>query len=341
MALGFLEDFGKAFVPKKFRPHLREYAVKAGVTNSPYKFFGILFYITLFLTFSVFFTAIWPRLKEQTIVIQLLGAFLGWAAIQLMFAFGFILIVYFYLDLTIYRRVQMMETVFPDYLTVVATNLKGGMTLDRSMFSAIKKRFGPLAQEMTTISKKVMTGYDLADALDEFSCKYNSPMIRRAMNLISGEIESGGKIAYIIDQVVHNMKSTQKLKAEMSASVLTYMIFIGAIVVVVAPALFALSYHLLSFMSAFTMKLAESGAGTTGGLPFSFSKDGLDTGSFKVFAYVAIIIVAVFSSMIVSIIEKGTIKAGVKYIPIFTIGAFVCFSVFMLILGAVFTGITI
>ena len=341
MALQFLEAFGKAFVPRRFRAHLREYVAKAGVRHSPYKFFGILFYVTLFLTFAIFFTAIWPRLADQGIIIQFFGALLGWAAIQLMFAGGFILVIYFYLDLTIFRRVQMMEAVFPDYLTIVSTNLKGGMGIERSMFSAIKKRFGPLSEEMTLVSKKVMTGHDLSDALTEFADKYDSPMVRRAMNLIIGEVQAGGKIAYIIDQVVHNMKSTQKLKMEMSASVITYMIFIGAIVVVIAPALFALSYNLLSFMSAFTAKLAESGAGASSSLPFNFSEDGINTEGFKQFSYAAIIIIAVFSAMIVSIIEKGNIKSGIKYLPIFVVGAFVCYSVFMIVLSYVFAGIVI
>jgi pilus assembly protein TadC len=341
MAFGFLEDFGKAFVPKKFRGSLREYVQKAGIKASPYKFFGILFYVTLLLTFSIFFTAIWPQLRERAIIIQFFGALLGWAGIQLLFAFGCILIVYFYLDMTIYRRTQLMEAEFPDYLALVSSNLKGGMNIDRAMFTAIKRRFGPLAEEMALVSKKVMTGYDLADALQDFSERYDSPIIKRAMNLMIGEIEAGGRIANIIDQVVANIKNTRRLKEEMSASVVTYMIFIGAIVVVIAPALFALSFHLLSFMSAFTAKLATSGAANVANIPFTFSEEGINTDNFKYFSYVAIVLIAIFSSMIVSIIENVNINSGLKYLPIFTIGALVTYSVFMIILGAVFSGINI
>ncbi|MFW5746476.1 MAG: type II secretion system F family protein [Nanoarchaeota archaeon] len=336
----WLETFGNAFVPKKARPHLHRYMAKAGYKHSPIKLFGILFFVTVCITFFIFLFGLWPYLKEQAILTQLFGAFLGWAVIQLSLAAFFILVVYFYLDLRIFQRIQQMEQHFPDFLTLVSTNLKGGMGLEHSMFLATKKRFGALADEMTIVSKKVMTGHDLADALEEFAFMYDSPMIRRALNLIVGEIETGGKIAYIIDQVVTNLKRTNKLKAEMSASVITYVIFIGAIVVVIAPALFALSFHLLDFMGKFTAKLAESGA-SAGNLPFNFSEDGLDTQSFKSFSYAAVALVALFSSMIVSIIEKGSIKGGIKYIPIFLIGAMIVYFVFMAVLSMVFSGITI
>ena len=126
----------------------------------------------------------------------------------------------------------------------------------------------------------------------------------------------------------------------MSASVLTYVIFIGAIVVVIAPALFALSFNLLSFMSQFTDKLADAGIQNVN-LPFSFQKGAIDPEKFKTFSWVATLVVAFFSAMIVSIIEKGHIKAGVKYIPIFIVASLAMYFLFMWILGAVFSNLAI
>ena len=40
---------------------------------------------------------------------------------------------------------------------------------------------------------------------------------------------------------------------------------------------------------------------------------------FRSFSRIALAVIAFFSSMIVSIIEKGNIQAGVKYIPMFII----------------------
>ena len=46
----FLEEFGKAFVPKRVIPYLREYLLKAGINEVPYRFFGALFYLSAIIT---------------------------------------------------------------------------------------------------------------------------------------------------------------------------------------------------------------------------------------------------------------------------------------------------
>ncbi|MFT4310564.1 MAG: type II secretion system F family protein [Candidatus Woesearchaeota archaeon] len=338
MAFDFLGDFGKAFVPKSVQPHLRVYLEKAGVYRAPYKFFGVLFYLTLIATLFIFLRFLWPYLREKNPIVLFMGAALGWAGVQLGLVALVIVFIYVYLDIRIFKRVQDMETHLPDYLALVSSHLKGGMGMDAALFSAIKPRFGALSVEMTLISKKVVTGYDLKDALEEFGKKYNSPMIRRGFNLIAGELETGGRIAHIIDQVVLNLKRNHKLKMEMSASVVTYMIFIGAIVIVIAPALFALSFHLLSFISEFATKIAAQGAVSTV-LPIKIPEEGIDTSLFRNFSMAAIGLVALFSSLIVSIIERGTIRAGLKYIPIFFVGSLVVYFVFSAILGVLFSGI--
>jgi flagellar protein FlaJ len=233
-----------------------------------------------------------------------------------------------------------METHLPDYLQVVSTNLKGGMSFEKSLFAAIRPQFGVLSHEIAIAAKKVMTGHDMTTALNEFSNKYDSPQLRRSLNLIVGEVTTGGKVAYVIDEVVSGLKSTKRLKDEMSASVITYVIFIGAIVGVIAPALFALSFNLLSFMSQFTDKLAGQDLNTID-TPFNFTEGAIDPLKFKTFSWVATLTVAVMSAMIVSVIEKGHIRAGIKYIPIFAASSLTLYFVFMWILGKLFSVISI
>ena len=60
---------------------------------------------------------------------------------------------------------------------------------------------------------------------------------------------------------------------------------------------------------------------------------------FKLFSMISILVISFFSSLIVSIVEKGDIKAGVKYIPIYIFGAMALYTIFMKVLGAVFAGI--
>ncbi|MEK6943301.1 MAG: type II secretion system F family protein [Nanoarchaeota archaeon] len=334
----FLEEFGKAFVPKRMIPNLRKYFLKAGYEEVPYRFFGMLFYISAAITALIFILIIYPFIKELSPFKTYLYSFFGWFAVQILFTTFFSLIVYFYLDLKIYRRTRNMEDELPDFLQILSSNLKGGMTFERALWASIKPRFAVLGTEMARTSKKVITGYELDKALFELADKYDSLMLRRTVDLMISEAESGGNVANLIDRIVDNLKETKTLKEEMSASAIAYIIFISMIVVVIGPLLFALSFHLLSIFIGFIEKIATSSPSATG-LPFSFSKTNVDTGDFRTFSVITIGVISFFASMIVAIVEKGNIKSGVKYIPIFLLGSMASYFLFVNLLSIFFSGI--
>lgn len=334
----FLEEFGKAFVPKKAIPILRKYLLKAGFNEVPYKFFGMLFYISALITTLIFVIFIYPYFKKFSLVEIYAYSFLGWALVQLLFATLFILLIYFYLDLKIYYRTKKMEEQLPDFLQVLSANLKGGMTFERALWAAVKPRFNVLGSEMAKASKKVMTGYDTGKALTELADKYDSLMLRRTVDLIISEAESGGNVSELIDRLVDNLKETKALKDEMSASAIAYVIFISVIVVVISPLLFALSFHLVLLIINFIGKLSLA-TQSASNLPFVFSKINANPEDFRTFSIVAIFVIALFSSLIVAIVEKGNMKSGLKYIPIYVFGSIGMYFIFMKVLGALLSGI--
>ena len=334
----FLEEFGKAFVPKKAIPHLRLFLLKAGIPDVPYKFFGGLFYLTALVTGLIYLFFLYPSFLQYSTLALLGLSTVSWFVVQISLAALFILLVYFYVDLSIYKRTKKMEEMLPDFLQVVSSNLKGGMSFENALLGAIKPRFSILANEMSEVSKKVMTGHDISVALTELGEKYDSPMLKRAIDLMIGEIESGGQIADLIDKIVDNIKDTKVLKEEISASAVAYMIFLVAIVIVIAPLLFSLSFHLLIVILSFVTRVA-SATTTVGVLSLSVSEVVVDPQNFKYFSIMSLGVIAFFSSLIVSTVEKGNIKSGLKYIPIFLISSLVLYFVFMKILGAVFSGL--
>jgi len=332
----YLELFGKAFVPKKVRPDLRQYLLKAGVDEVPYKFFGGLFWITLIITYLIYFGTIFNPLREFGAVAVLIFTFISWFLIQSIIVFLIIMCVYFYLNIKIYNRTIKIEKVLPDYLVLVSTNLKGGLSFEKALWTAIRPEFDVLAKEMTLASKRVLTGSDIKESLQEFSNKYESPQLRRSLNLIIGEVESGGKIVHIIDKVIDNLKKSAILKQEMAAATVTYTIFMVAIVLFITPALFALAQQLLKIILGVTASLGGSGANS----PISFGGGAtVNPADFKTFSMVAIGIISTFSAMIISIISRGDIKGGIKYIPIFLIITIVVFLVLTNILGGFFGNI--
>ena len=334
----FLEEFGKAFVPKKLAPNLRKYLLKAGFNEVPYRFFGLLFYVSALITTLIFIIFIYPYLKKFPLFHVYAYSFLGWFVVQMFFATLFILLVYFYLDLKIYFRTKKMEEQLPDFLQVLSSNLKGGMTFERALWAAVKPRFNVLGSEMAKASKKVMTGYEVGKALTELADKYDSLMLRRTVDLMISEQESGGNVSELIDRLVDNLKETKALKDELSASAIAYVIFISVIVVVISPLLFALSFHLLVLITNFIGKIAFATQRATT-LPFTFSKVNVNPEDFRLFSILAIFVISLFSSLIVSIVEKGDMKGGLKYIPIYVFGSIGLYLFFMKILGTLLSGI--
>lgn len=346
---GVLKEIGQAFVPKKLRPNLRSYLMKAGIDDVPYGFFGGLFFSTIFSTIVSYFALLHKVLtayvQEQGYpqAIVGIGAFSYIVGVALALSATIVLFIYFYLNIRIYNRTKMLEDKLVDYLTLVATNLKGGLSFEKSLWMSIKPDFGILAKEIGLVSKKVITGNDLTEALIEFSLKYDSPILRRSVNLIIGEIESGGRVVEVIDKVIENLRKTRLLKAEMAASTITYMIFIGSIVMVIAPVLFALSAQLLQIIISFAAKIGGSlsGAGGSSVLPISLNEISVNEDDFRFFSRLAIGTISVSSAFIISIIEKGNIKSGLRYIPLFLTVALVIYEIANFGLGLVFGGFSI
>ena len=78
MKIIFLEEFGKAIIPERVRPRIRQYLLKAGITDVPYKTFGALFYISILLAITLFFYYAYPILiKSFSGVILFLFSFIS------------------------------------------------------------------------------------------------------------------------------------------------------------------------------------------------------------------------------------------------------------------------
>lgn len=335
----FLEEIGKAFVPKRFRPGLRSYLLKAGISQVPYKFFGILFYMAVLTTGGVYLlTNFYSTISSQPLLLIFLFVFLFWLISISLFSMIIIAGIYFYFNMKIYNRIKIIEDNLPDYLVLVSTNLKGGLSFEKSLWNSIKSEFDILAEEMSIVSKRVMTGNDLVEALMELAAKYESPTLKRTLNIIIGEVESGGQVAHVLDQIIENLRKTKMLKNEMAANTLMFTIFIGAIVMIISPLLFALAFNLVNILISVSAQIGPSlQSAATSGLSFQINEISIDVDEFKTFSVLSLSVIAIFSSMILSIIQKGDIKGGIRYVPFFLAVTLLLYFVFLTVLSGFFS----
>ncbi|MCP3685076.1 MAG: type II secretion system F family protein [bacterium] len=321
--------------------------MKAGISTVPYNLFGGFFYSSMFLTFLVYFNYVYPLMHGKSLFEVFLYTVTSWIFLPLLLSLALALIMYIYLDLSIFNRTKKMEAVLSEFLRFVAENLKGGMSFEKALWSSIRPEFGVLSSEVKLAAKKVMTGQDVEEALTEFTSKYDSPIMKRSFDLIVEGMKGGGQISEIIARVVENIEDTKELKAEMSATNLSYVIFITIIVIFVTPLLFTLSFQFLIILEGFGTKIGpalEATSGSTGGgpsigIPLKFSEVSIQPETFKAFSRYALTIISIFSAMIVSIINTGNIKGGVKYIPFFIIGSLLFHMLLMSVFGNIFGGL--
>lgn len=244
-----------------------------------------------------------------------------------------------FLDIRIYQRTAQIEEVLPDFLQLTSANISAGMTIDRALWLAVRPRFGVLAKEMEEIAKATTAGEDLETALKDFSKRYDSRVLKESMNLLIAGMNAGGEIGLLLNKISSNIQEIKLMRKEISASVTTYVIFIGAASIVAAPVLYALSVQLLgvvqSIAGSIGTDVASGGAST--GFSFSFSADGLSIEDFRIFSMSVLGITAIMSASIISVIKRGNVKAGLKNVPIFLVIALAIYLVSGLILGSLFS----
>ena len=334
--LGIIERFGQSLIPQKLRPSLRLYLNSAGIYSRPYNFFAFMFLFTMVST-GIFYIylGIYPQINHMSPFAISILTFIFWTGFGGLFLAIVMGGIYFYLNIRIYNRVKHIEDHMVDYLVIVSTNLKGGLSFEKSLWASIKPEFGVLSEEMSTVSKKVMTGTDLSEALKEFAEKYDSAVVNRNINILISELETGGKIVNVLDNIIDNLRKSRGIKKQMAANTLAFTIFIGAIVLVISPLLFALSYNLLLVLISVTNILGSATAGTDVG--FSLDEIEINPEYFEVFSVLALGIISLFASMIISIIQKGDIKGGIKYLPFFIATSTILYLIFQVILQNIFS----
>jgi len=226
-------------------------------------------------------------------------------------------------------RVKEMEEVFPDFLQLVAGNLRAGITIDKAILISARKEFGLLDREIMRVGKDITTGRSTDAALSDMARRIGSEKIKKTVMLINSGLRSGGNLAILLERTASNMRERGFVEKRAASNVLMYEIFIFIAVAIGAPALFALSTILVQTMGGMMSSSPELESTIANlNVPVTFSKISISL-NFIVYYSIAFIIATGFlSSLVIGLVSKGSEKYGLKYlIPIWLIGV----TIFLLI----------
>ncbi|MBN2459932.1 type II secretion system F family protein [Candidatus Woesearchaeota archaeon] len=327
---GFLltETIGDAIIPKKQRKTVIHYLERASIPEVPYHGFGLAVYCLIILSIGIDLFFLTTRYAYNFNIIA-----------KVVFSIIFIPIIFFlllaiatfsyklYLDAKIFYKTKKMEDVFPEFLSELSLNLKAGQGLEEALENSTEKEFGYLTEEIGRVCKKIRLGHDTDAAIKEFTNSFDSDVIEETFDLITTSWKKGAQTAQLVSRVYDNLQVTRYLKKKVVASVASYRIFLGVVTIIIAPAMFALSYHLIDLIKTMLAKITDVTTNVV--LPIALSEVRLNNEHFIWFSALALMIIAVTTAMIVSIIKNGSIKEGYKQMIFYAVATILSYRIFM------------
>lgn len=244
-----------------------------------------------------------------------------------LFLAGFLvtsLLFYIKLFSDITDRTARMEKVLPDFLLLMVSNLRAGVTPFAAYVKSARPRFGDLYFEIRKSAAKASASASVVDALEEVGHNFNSHMFNRTVNLFAKGIRSGGRLSILLGASAEEVRRIQDLQAELISSTRIYKIFLAFMVVIILPFLLSIS---TIFVTVF-ISIGASAGDTSAVLPNvpTFSGRILITpNQMMQVSLGTLILTSLLVSGLVGIIARGNLVFGLRYFPLFAIASVMFF----------------
>ncbi len=290
--------------------------------------FSIFPFLNVFFGMGIYFD---PTIN---IILMWFFAFIFFIATLLMF--------YLHISYVIDGRRRMVEEILPDFLFLVSSNLKSGMTPFSAFRSAVRPEFGPLSEEIRVATQKSLGIASFPNALRDIAKRIDSKTLSETANFFSQAIRSGGHLAQLIETSAKDIRQTQQLKRELVSSTRMYMIFVLFVIIVASPILWGVSVQFLNMLTSIqaqtatitgvTSESAGSSIGLVGG------KITIEPEFMKNLAYTVMAVNSILAGVFMGTISGGKIRDGLKYAPFILVGSYILFTVALEVIGALVLG---
>ena len=255
-----------------------------------------------------------------TNLLYMLFAILASVASFLVVFFGMLLFISLTISLRADMKATTVETVLPDALALMATNLRAGLTTEQALFSSARPEFGYFKKEIERVGKEVGAGKPIDDALYGMIKRIRSKVAARNIHLIVTGLRSGGELAKLLEESSISLRETMLAKKQMSVSVLSYTIFIIIALTIASPLLLSLTGKLAEvFVELFSTIEITPTAVSAADMPLTslFSTEmSIKPGLIRTITFMIVVINSVIGSLIVGGLTRGDEKRGLRYLPL-------------------------
>jgi len=250
---------------------------------------------------------------------------------------GFFLTEYLYYIIFLFKadnRTKETEDILSDFLQLVSSNLRAGMTPFKALKTAAQFDFGPLSKEINKAIKESAGVGDFGISLLKISKRIQSPMVERSLQLFVTSLNSGGALAQLLEDLSADLTETMSLKKELLSSTKTYTMFILFTVLIGTPLLLAISINFIDTISSLKLFSGSGSAGSLAGIDISeleITPEFLSKISLGM-----LFMTTLLASLFLGVIREGKRSSGLRYtIPMFIVTLIIFFAIKGMIKGFV------
>jgi len=215
------------------------------------------------------------------------------------------------------KREQEISSMFLEFSRNLSESVSTGTPVSKSIINMSRKNYGPLTPYIKKLANQIRLGIPVHRAMETFSDDVGSPVIRRAVELISEAERAGGEIGQILESVARSISEIEKLKAERKAAIfnlivqgyIIFFIFIGIMLV--------MEYKIIPLTAGLGASFTGLGGGTTisglGEASGTAVASGIDTAALaRPFLYL-LLAQGFFTGLTIGKLAEGSLKAGIKH----------------------------
>ena len=218
------------------------------------------------------------------------------------------------------RRVRKIDSRFPDFVRDLAESRRAGMTFTKAIMYSSKGNYGVLTSEIQKIARQISWGSSVDNALNAFSKRVNTKLIRRTISLIIEASRSGGNVADVLDAASKDAREIKLIDAERRASMMSYVA-----VIYVGMGVFLLIIVVLS-SSFLPNMINEQVAGEAASSGVALGGGDLTQAAISAVFFTACIIQSAGMGLVTGVFEEGNVISGVKHSFIMMLVTFVVFK---------------
>ena len=229
------------------------------------------------------------------------------------------LVMYSNLYLGANSRGGKVEDVLPDFLSLMASNIRSGLTPDKALVVSARDEFGPLTLAINRAAKESITGMPLDEVMIGMTYQIKSNVLEKTMTQIVEGMHSGGDLSELLEKTALDIRKFRSVKKEVNSIILNYELFIIAAITFGAPMLYGVSTFLVEIMLIIKSKIgagSDAASQLSGSVGIFKGKLLFTPAGVQLFSILAISLTIFFGCMAVGVMSSGRRMDGLKYFPI-------------------------